>query len=147
MTLAKQESEDIFKKQMQPSTYLALHSTSGFDFHRSHVVRTFQMPLSRDPVLHEIMTSRMWNLCKIILVKLPTARMLHRTAAISSALLVMQLYVSKKSRRALSSFNSSLPRHSVRLPVSHFSCDLCNCSIQRRQCHFFGMPSIFFCKA
>ncbi|KAL8007734.1 hypothetical protein Plhal703r1_c03g0016171 [Plasmopara halstedii] len=100
MTLVKQESEENCKRQMQPSTHLALHSTSGFDFHRPNVVQTIHGPISRDQVLHDIMTSKMWNLCKIIFIKLPTARMLHRTAAISSALLVMQLYASKNSRKA-----------------------------------------------
>ncbi|CEG42317.1 uncharacterized protein PHALS_14612 [Plasmopara halstedii] len=77
------------------------------------------------------MTSRMWNLSKIILVKLPTARMLRRTAAISSALLVMQLHAFKNSRRAFVIFV-----HFIASALSsHISCDLCNPtqSTQRKQ--------------
>ncbi|CAH0475485.1 unnamed protein product [Peronospora belbahrii] len=74
-----------------------ISTTAGFDFHRPDVVGSVRTLPSREQVLNEIMTSWVWNGCKK-LMKVPTAKVLNRTAAMSSALLVMQLYASRRSR-------------------------------------------------
>ncbi|CAI5707218.1 unnamed protein product [Peronospora farinosa] len=81
----------------------ASSSTTGFDFHRPDVVETVRTPPSREQVFNEIVVSRMWNGCKE-LVKVPTSKVLNRTAAMSSALLVMQLYASRRSRKIFLTF-------------------------------------------
>ncbi|KAL4154688.1 hypothetical protein PRNP1_006804 [Phytophthora ramorum] len=91
--------------EAQHNQVLSLLSTptSGFDFHRPDVVSTVRTPPTREQVLNEIVTSRMWNGCKE-LVKMPDSKTLNRTAAMSSALLVMQLYASRGSRRVFLTF-------------------------------------------
>ncbi|KAI9912097.1 hypothetical protein PsorP6_009464 [Peronosclerospora sorghi] len=74
-------------------------SNAGFDFHQPHVVGT----ISSENVLNEIVSSRVWNACKA-LVKVPTARALNRTVGVSSALVVLQLYASRGSRRVFVNF-------------------------------------------
>ncbi|KAG7380263.1 hypothetical protein PHYPSEUDO_007573 [Phytophthora pseudosyringae] len=104
-TLAVRDTEEIREIRMGQSKLLTRtpSTSSGFDFHRPDVVGTVRTPPSREQVLNEIVTSRMWNGCKE-LVKMPSSKILNRTAAMSSALLVMQLYASKGSRRVFLTF-------------------------------------------
>ncbi|EEY64333.1 uncharacterized protein PITG_02906 [Phytophthora infestans T30-4] len=105
--LTIQETEEIRVVRMQQRRLLTLtpptRTMSGFDFHRPEVVDTVRTPPSREQALNEIVASRMWNGCKE-LVKLPSSKTLNRTAAMSSALLVMQLYASKGSRKVFLTF-------------------------------------------
>eukprot|EP00644_Phytophthora_capsici_P013413 jgi/Phyca11/507670/fgenesh2_kg.PHYCAscaffold_29_\ len=101
-TLDTEKVREIRREQKKLLT-LTSPTNSGFDFHRHDVVGTVRTPSSREQVLNEIVTSRMWNGCKE-LVKMPSSKMLNRTAAMSSALLVMQLYASKGSRRVFYTF-------------------------------------------
>ncbi|KAG3004236.1 hypothetical protein JG687_00018149 [Phytophthora cactorum] len=106
-TLAMRETEEIREIRMQQKKLLTLTpsapTTSGFDFHRPEVVGTVRTAPSREQVLNEIVASRMWYGCSE-LVKMPSPKTLNRTAAMSSALLVMQLYASKGSRRVFLTF-------------------------------------------
>ncbi|KAG1711337.1 hypothetical protein DVH05_008590 [Phytophthora capsici] len=101
-TLDTEKVREIRREQKKLLT-LTSPTNSGFDFHRHDVVGTVRTPSSKEQVLNEIVTSRMWNGCKE-LVKMPSSKMLNRTAAMSSALLVMQLYASKGSRRVFYTF-------------------------------------------
>lgn len=92
VTITDQKSHDKNEGEGQE---VSLVATSGFDFHRPNVVNTLQ---SREQTLHDIMTSRLWKKC-IDVMQLPRASTLNRTAAVSSAFLVMQFYASKRSRR------------------------------------------------
>jgi hypothetical protein len=93
------------QEQEQQRRLLALtpSTQAGFDFHRQDVVDSVRTPPSREQVLNEIVTSRVWSGCKEI-VKMPSSKTLSRTAAMSSALLVMQLYASRGSRRVFLTF-------------------------------------------
>ncbi|ETL86018.1 hypothetical protein L917_14518, partial [Phytophthora nicotianae] len=106
-TLVVHETEEIRDIRMQQRQLLTLKPStttmSGFDFHRPEVVGTVRTSPSREQVLNEIMASRMWNGCQE-LVKMPSSKTLNRTAAMSSALLVIQLYTSKGSRRVFLTF-------------------------------------------
>ncbi|CAI5730228.1 unnamed protein product [Peronospora destructor] len=94
------ETERVSWMEQKKVLTSACLSTTGFDFHRPDVVKTVRTPPSREQVFNEIVASRMWNGCKE-LVKVPAAKVLNRAAAMSSALLVMQLYASRRSRKIL----------------------------------------------
>ncbi|CAI5730224.1 unnamed protein product [Peronospora destructor] len=94
------ETERVSWMEQKKVLTSACLSTTGFDFHRSDVVKTVRTPPSREKFFNEIVASRMWNGCKE-LVKVPAAKVLNRAAAMSSALLVMQLYASRRSRKIL----------------------------------------------
>ncbi|KAE8974033.1 hypothetical protein PR001_g25649 [Phytophthora rubi] len=97
------EAEAEIRAEQRKLLTLTPSTTAGFDFHRPDVVGTVRSPPSREQVLNEIVTSRVWNSCKE-LVKIPSSSTLNRTAAMSSALLVMQLYASRGSRRVFLTF-------------------------------------------
>ncbi|EGZ29536.1 hypothetical protein PHYSODRAFT_476527, partial [Phytophthora sojae] len=97
------EAEADIRAEQRKLLTLTASTTAGFDFHRPDVVRTVRTPPSREQVLNEIVASRVWNGCKE-LVKIPSSTTLNRTAAMSSALLVMQLYASRGSRRVFLTF-------------------------------------------
>uniref|UniRef100_M4C6R2 Uncharacterized protein n=1 Tax=Hyaloperonospora arabidopsidis (strain Emoy2) TaxID=559515 RepID=M4C6R2_HYAAE len=92
----------LMTEPLKASTSVSLTS-AGFDFHRPDVVRTVRSPLSPGQLLNEIMASRVRDKCQE-LVKMPSSRTLDRTAAVSSALLVMQLYASRRSRKVFLTF-------------------------------------------
>ncbi|GMF31586.1 unnamed protein product [Phytophthora lilii] len=100
-----EDAESVEKIRTEQKKLLTLtpSTTAGFDFHRPDVVGTIRTPPSREQVLNEIVTSRVWNGCKE-LVKIPSSTTLNRTAAMSSALLVMQLYASRNSRKVFLTF-------------------------------------------
>ncbi|GMF46588.1 unnamed protein product [Phytophthora fragariaefolia] len=97
------EAEAKIREEQRKLPALAPSITAGFDFHRPDVVGSVRTPPSREQVLNEIVASRVWNGCKE-LVKMPSSSALNRTAAMSSALLVMQLYASRGSRRVFLTF-------------------------------------------
>ncbi|KAG6591144.1 uncharacterized protein IUM83_11196 [Phytophthora cinnamomi] len=97
------EAEAEIRAEQRKLLTLTPSTTAGFDFHRPDVVGTVRTPPSREKVLNEIVTTRMWNGCKE-LVKMPSSTTLNRTAAMSGALLVMQLYASRGSRRIFLTF-------------------------------------------
>ncbi|KAG7402042.1 hypothetical protein PHYBOEH_007256 [Phytophthora boehmeriae] len=106
-TNATKETQDVVEYEAETKTErvktLTASTSAGFDFHRPDVVSSVRTPPTREQVLNEIVTERMWNGCKE-LVKMPSSKTLNRTAAMSSALLVMQLYASRGSRRAFLTF-------------------------------------------
>ncbi|RLN87252.1 hypothetical protein BBJ28_00018987 [Nothophytophthora sp. Chile5] len=97
------DSAEASREELLKPVTLSASGSAGFDFHRPEVVSTVRPPSSREQVLNEIVTSRIWSGCKD-LVKVPAAKTLNRTAAMSSALLVLQLYASRGSRRAFLTF-------------------------------------------
>ena len=95
--------EPTFAMEMCDVSRRVSGSSAGFDFHRPDVVGTIRSPPSPVQLLYEIVASRMQNKCEE-LVTMPSSRTLNRTAAVSSALFVMQLYASRKSRKVFLTF-------------------------------------------
>ncbi|KAF1322254.1 hypothetical protein FI667_g11437, partial [Globisporangium splendens] len=69
---------------------------AGFAFHRPDT-KSLTTQSSED-VLVDIISNRVWTGCKQ-LVQMPSSKTLNRTASVSTALFVLQLYASRKSRQ------------------------------------------------
>ncbi|TYZ58568.1 hypothetical protein PybrP1_009948 [[Pythium] brassicae (nom. inval.)] len=81
------------EKQLElPST-----AAAGFDF-QAAASKGVLAAQSSDQVLADIISNRVWSGCKQI-VQMPSSKALNRTASISTALFVLQLYASRRSRQ------------------------------------------------
>ncbi|KAJ0398215.1 hypothetical protein P43SY_006347 [Pythium insidiosum] len=80
----------------------APNASAGFDFHQ--VTSADQSTAREGPedVVGEIMTTRLMRGC-MELAKMPSTRVIDRTIGVSTALFVLQLYASQRSRRMVAS--------------------------------------------
>uniref|UniRef100_K3WUF6 Uncharacterized protein n=1 Tax=Globisporangium ultimum (strain ATCC 200006 / CBS 805.95 / DAOM BR144) TaxID=431595 RepID=K3WUF6_GLOUD len=75
---------------------LSRTADAGFAFH--HPDTKSLASQSSEDVLVDIISNRVWTGCKQ-LVQMPSSKTLNRTASVSTALFVLQLYASRKSRQ------------------------------------------------
>ncbi|DAZ94840.1 TPA: hypothetical protein N0F65_012529 [Lagenidium giganteum] len=89
----------ITELQLPPS------ASAGFEFHSPEVeskslVYQQQAVSTQQEIITDIVSKRFWKTCSDMM-SLPSSETLDRTAAISSALLVLQVYSSRRSRRTV----------------------------------------------